>query len=70
MLAVMTSCEEAEALIESAGLRDRISVAAVNAPELTVVSGPSPDIRKFEEVLATKNQTSGDCTPRMRSTPR
>jgi acyl transferase domain-containing protein/acyl carrier protein len=46
MLAVAMREEDVEPLLGEA-----LSIAAVNTPQLCVVSGPTPDVNRFEEVL-------------------
>jgi len=52
MLAVPATREKVEGWLRQGNL----SIAAVNAPELTVVSGPTDDIRKFEAFLSEQGQ--------------
>jgi acyl transferase domain-containing protein len=51
MLAVRTDEETVRHHLDRSGLTDRISVAAVNSPVLTVVSGPSQQIADFQASL-------------------
>jgi amino acid adenylation domain-containing protein len=52
MLAVQASRDEVEELIQRAACDGRISLAAVNAPGSSVVSGPTDLIEEFEASLA------------------
>ncbi|MCG3148783.1 MAG: D-alanine--poly(phosphoribitol) ligase subunit 1 [Verrucomicrobiae bacterium] len=54
MLAVPAGAAKVEEWLRQTNL----SIAAVNAPELTVVSGPTDEIRKFEALLDAQGQAS------------
>jgi amino acid adenylation domain-containing protein len=57
MLAAMLAREDVEALIGRTKLQGSLSIAAVNAPELTVVSGPAAAIDAFEAALIGAGQS-------------
>ena len=57
MLAVPASHQQVETWISRPEWRGKLSVAAVNAPELLVVSGPTGEIKKFETALAEQGQS-------------
>ncbi len=58
MLAVTASEEQVEAWAKRPEWQGKLSVAAVNAPELSVVSGPTDEIKKFEAALAEQGQST------------
>jgi malonyl CoA-acyl carrier protein transacylase/NAD(P)-dependent dehydrogenase (short-subunit alcohol dehydrogenase family) len=57
MLAVPASEQEVENWISRAEWRGKLCVAAVNAPELVVVSGPIAEIKQFETTLIEQGQS-------------
>jgi acyl transferase domain-containing protein len=58
MLATGLSIAEAEALIYSFGMQDRINVAAVNSPSATTLSGDVDDILYIKDIVAAKGKLS------------
>jgi amino acid adenylation domain-containing protein len=57
MLAVPAPRQQVEEWLGRPEWQGRLCVAAVNAPELSVVSGPTEDIRKFEAALIEQGQS-------------
>jgi acyl transferase domain-containing protein/thioesterase domain-containing protein/acyl carrier protein len=51
MTAVPLAAEETERLMNGAGAAQRLSLAAINAPEISIVAGSSDTIAEFEAVL-------------------
>jgi len=58
MLAVLASEQQVRAWAERSEWQGRHSIAAVNAPELTVVSGPSDEIQKFEAAVVAQGRST------------
>ena len=57
MLAVPASHQQVEDWLSRPEWSGKICIAAVNAPELSVVSGPTDEIKKFEGVLVEQGQS-------------
>jgi len=57
MLALPASHEQVETWLSSPEWSGKLSIAAVNAPELSVVSGPTDEIKKFEAALVEQGQS-------------
>ena len=57
MLAVPASRELVETWLSRPEWSGKMCIAAVNAPELSVVSGPTDEIKKFEGVLVEQGQS-------------
>ena len=67
MLAIGARVERVTALLAECGLAGKMNIAAVNAPESVVVSGPQEAAEKLEEVLRRLGQ-SGPRFKRLRTT--
>jgi len=54
MKAVMTDAETLQTLIKQSGFTRKIAIAAINGPQSVVISGTTPAIERFSEILSQK----------------